>query len=118
MRREETGATTALTLSLIGVLVFVTIAVGGVVGVVGTHRRTQAAADLAALAGATALQDGADPCARASVIARRNGARLHGCRVQGSDVTVQVVADARLPGPPVELRARGRAGPAQGLRSE
>ena len=111
---DERGAATVLALAMMGLLVVVTVAVGGVVGVIATHRTAQAAADLAALAGAAALQDGGDACDRAGVVATRNHARLAACRVEGWDVSVEVVADtARLPGGVLDLRARGRAGPVQ-----
>ena len=97
---------------MLGVLVTVALATTGVVGVVAGHRRAQSAADLAALAGAGALQDGGDPCHQASAIARRNGATLRGCEVDGWNVAVRVAATVRLPGSPMELEARGRAGPA------
>jgi secretion/DNA translocation related TadE-like protein len=114
VRRSETGAGTVLAVAMMGLLVTVTVAATGVVGVVAGHRRAQSAADLAALAGAAALQDGADPCERAGAIARRNGARLRRCQVDDWDVAVQVAAEGpRLPGGAMELVARGRAGPAQ-----
>ncbi len=111
-RVDEEGAGTLLAVALVGVLVLVTMAVGGVIGVVATHRTAQAAADLAALAGAAALQDGGDACGEAAAIARRNGARVQECGVDGWNVSVVVTADtARLPGGVLDLRARGRAGP-------
>jgi secretion/DNA translocation related TadE-like protein len=113
--RDEAGTGTVLAVAMLGVLVTVTVAATGVVGVVATHRTAQAAADLAALAGAAALQDGGDACARAADIADRNRARLSGCQVDGWDVAVVVVAhSAPLPGGALDLRARGRAGPAVG----
>jgi secretion/DNA translocation related TadE-like protein len=91
----------------------VTVAAAGVVGVVATHRTAQVAADLAALAGAAALQDGGDACGQAAVVASRNQARLDSCAVEGWNVTVAVTANtAHLPGGVLDLRARGRAGPA------
>jgi secretion/DNA translocation related TadE-like protein len=97
---------------MLGVLVTVTLAAGGVVGVVAAHRVAQSAADLAALAGAAALQDGGEACQRAALVARRNHAHLRQCRVQEWNVAVVVVADtARLPGGVLDLEARGRAGP-------
>ena len=114
--RDEVGAGSVLAVAMLAVLVVVTVAVGGVVGVVAAHRTAQAAADLAALAGAGAVQDGADPCRRAGEIARRNGSRLQRCSVQGWDVAVVVVADtAHLPGGVLDLSARARAGPISGL---
>lgn len=112
-RRSEEGAGTVLSVAMLGVLVTVTVAAAGIVGVVATHRIAQSAADLAALAGATALQDGGDACQQAAAVAGRNQARLSDCVVDGWDVSVVVVANtARLPGGVLDLRARGRAGPA------
>jgi secretion/DNA translocation related TadE-like protein len=98
---------------MMGLLVTVTVAVSGVVGVVAAHRRAQSAADLSALAGAAALQDGGDPCQRARSIARRNGAELSSCAVDGWEVSVGVTTSVRLPGNSMELPARSRAGPAR-----
>ena len=110
--RGEDGAGSVLAVAMLGVLVAVTVATTGVVGVVAGHRRAQSAADLAALAGAAALQDGGDTCDRAAIIARRNGAELRSCRVDDWDVTVAVaVQGVRLPGGALELEARGHAGP-------
>lgn len=107
----EAGAATILAVAMMGLLVTVTVAVGGVVGVVATHRRAQSAADLSALAGAASLQDGGDPCRRAAAIATRNAATLRGCRVEKWDVVVEVTSTMRLPGGSLDLSARGRAGP-------
>lgn len=109
--RDEHGAGTILAVAMLGVLVTVTIGTSGAVGVVAAHRRAQAAADLSALAGASALQDGVEACSRAGDIAARNSASLRSCSVQGWEVSVTVVEDVRLPGLTMELRARGRAGP-------
>ncbi len=111
--RHQDGAGTVLAVAMMGLLVTVTVAVSGVVGVVAAHRRAQSAADLSALAGAAALQDGVDPCQRAGSIARRNGAALRSCAVDGWEVTVAVTSTIRLPGESMELSARGRAGPVQ-----
>lgn len=109
--RDEQGAGTVLAVSMIGLIVTVTVGVSGTVGVVAAHRRAQSAADLAALAGAGALQDGGAACARAATIAERNGASLSRCRVEDWDVRVEVTRRLRLPGLEMELAARGRAGP-------
>ncbi len=111
--RDERGVGTVLAVAMFGVLSVVAVAVAGVVAVVGTHRAAQSGADLAALAGAGALQDGADACARASSVAARNRTRLTTCAVEGWTVAVVVTArTGPLPGGPLELRARARAGPA------
>ena len=53
--RADDGAGSVLAVAMMGLLVTVAVAVGGVVGVVATHRTAQSAADLAALAGATVV---------------------------------------------------------------
>jgi hypothetical protein len=60
------------------------------------------------------LQDGGDACVQAGVVADRNHAVLADCRVDGWDVAVEVVAQAPPPLGGLDLRARGRAGPAVG----
>jgi len=111
--RGEQGAGTVLAVAMIGLVVTVTVGTSGAVGVVAGHRRAQSAADLSALAGATTLQSGGDACQRARVIADRNGADLQRCQVDGTEVAVVVARSVRLPGVPMELRARARAGPVQ-----
>jgi secretion/DNA translocation related TadE-like protein len=112
-RADERGAGSVLAVAMMGLLVTVTVAAAGVVGVIATHRTAQSAADLAALAGASALQNGGDACGQAAAVADRNRTHLAGCEVEGWNVTVVVTADtARLPGGVLDLRARGRAGPA------
>jgi len=113
--RGERGAGIVLAVAMIGVVVSVTIGTTGAVGVVAGHRRAQSAADLSALAGATTLQNGGEACARAGAIAGRNGADLQRCQVVGSEVVVVVARSVRLPGLPMKLRARARAGPVENL---
>ena len=67
-----------------------------------THR-ARVAADLAAVAGATAMYRGADACANADRTAQLNGARVVSCEVTAGDV---VVAVARR-----RAEAAARAGP-------
>lgn len=110
---REDGVATILAVVLAGLLAVVGVLAGGLVAIVDTHRRSQSAADLAALAGATALAAGADACPAAGSIAGRNGAELVACRVIGRTVAVIVTVPApgalgALPDP----RARARAGPA------
>ena len=78
-----------------------------------THRRAQSAADLAALAGAQALQRGSAGCAESARVTSANEATLAECRVQGEEVWLTVT----VPGPEWWGRAptvtgRARAGPA------
>lgn len=114
--RDQSGAATILAVAMMGFLVIVTVAAGGVVGVVAAHRRAQSAADLSALAGAVALQDGGDACRRAGSVAARNGATMRACEVGDWTVAVVVSRELSLPGSSMELDARGRAGPVSELR--
>jgi secretion/DNA translocation related TadE-like protein len=115
--RGESGAATLLVLMLLGLVVVVGVAAVAGVALVVTHRTAQAGADLAALAGARAVQDGQAPCEVAARIARRNRTELTGCGVDGFEVRVAVAARARgLPGGAVTLRARAHAGPVSALR--
>jgi secretion/DNA translocation related TadE-like protein len=102
-----------LAVSFLAVLVLIGAALGVVSAMVVAHRSAQAAADLAALAGADAAAQGADPCSAAARVAVANGARLDGCAAGSREVTVEVtVTGPRWLGQPHDLTARARAGPA------
>lgn len=94
-------------LACLAVLIFATVAMATIAGVFVAHRRAAAAADLAALAGAQALD-----CAPAAATAAANGARLESCQITGSTVTVVVsVTGPSLAGRTATLKARAMAGP-------
>jgi len=109
--RDESGAAVVVAISLVAVLVFVAAISAGTVGIVLAHRRAQAAADLAALAAAGALQRGGDPCAAAAMIAGRHDAEVTRCTVDAPSVVVAtaVALPAALGGS--HLPAQARAGP-------
>lgn len=110
--RHERGVATALGAVLAGVLALVALTAAGLTAVLVTHRVAQAGADLAALAGATAAQDGRDACRVAAGVAAANRTRLDSCRVDGFEVEVRVVATTPdLPVGSLDLPARARAGP-------
>ncbi len=109
-RAAERGSASLLAVTMAGLLVFVGGALAGVTALVVDHRRAQAAADLAALAGAGAPSD---PCGAAARIATANGARLVGCVPSGPDLVVSVtVTSAAWPGRDLTISAQARAGPA------
>lgn len=111
-RRGESGSATVLV--LVAALLLSVCAVAGAVleGLAGAQRRVESAADLAALAGAAAVQGGRDGCAAAGVVARRNRAEVVGCRTRGEAVEVRVVRRLELPVlDTVKLRSQARAGP-------
>ena len=110
--RGEAGAATLLAVALAGVLLLVGAALAVVGAMVAAHRQAQAAADLAALAGATAAARGDVACWSARAVAQRNEATLVACAVDGGAVTVEVrVAGPRWLGQESDLEARARAGP-------
>ena len=112
--RGERGAATLLALGMAGVLLMVGAALGVVGALVADHRRAQAAADLAALAGATATARGDPGCAAAGAVAGLNHAELLACVLDGATVTVRVeVSGPHWLGQQADLEASARAGPDQ-----
>ena len=115
---DERGVAAPLVVTLAGFLVVLAL-LGGLLGrLLVDQRRVSAAADLAALAGAGAVQLGEEPCAAAGRTARDNGAELSDCRVSGEQVvvTAEVHPSAsrgllRLVGRSVAIEATARAGP-------
>jgi secretion/DNA translocation related TadE-like protein len=113
--RDERGAAVVVGVALTGLLLVLASACVGSVAIVLAHRGAQASADLAALAGAGALQRGAEPCVAARAIAARDQAALTRCLVDGSTVVVAtaVALPRALGGGTVP--ARSRAGPVTAL---
>lgn len=111
----ERGAATVLVTACLGLLLLLGCALAVVAAMVVAHRSAQAAADLAALAGAVAAGQGGDPCAAASAVAADNGARLVRCATVGPEVSVEVeVAGPAWLGQRHDLAAAARAGPDPG----
>lgn len=111
-RRDERGSATLFAVACLSLLLVLGAALGVVSALVHAHRQAQAAADLAALAGAQALARGDDACGAASDIASANEARLTSCRVEDRDVVVDVeVTGPRWLGQTGDLTGQARAGP-------
>jgi secretion/DNA translocation related TadE-like protein len=109
---DERGSAAPFAVGAIGLLLFLGAALGVVGAVFVAHRTAQSAADLAALAGADALQASEDPCAAAAAISDRNGSTLETCEIAGEDITVTVrVEGPRWLGQPGDPVAKARAGP-------
>jgi secretion/DNA translocation related TadE-like protein len=107
--RTERGGATLLVVAMAGLLMFVMTGLAAAGGLVTAQRRAQAAADLAALAGASHLDDA---CGQAAAIAAANAASLDACARDGDDVTVEVsVAGPGVPWRDVRVTAEARAGP-------
>ena len=111
-RRQQRGSAVPFAVACLGLLLLVAAALGVVTAMVADHRRAQAAADLAALAGAQEAARGGDGCAAAARIASDNGADLSACVAAGADLRVTVVvAGPRWLGAHADLAAEARAGP-------
>ncbi|AEG43188.1 Rv3654c family TadE-like protein [Isoptericola variabilis] len=115
---RERGAGTALVLALAAVVVVLVLAVAALGAAQRARGAAQAAADLGALAAASALRYGEDACTTASAAVGRNGAELATCAVEPGGV-VRVSATQPAVGPPGwavaplgEATAAARAGPA------
>ena len=106
-----------LVIGLLGILLaFGTTAVWAA-GYLAAAHQARAAADLAALSAAVAIEAGADGCAVAGRVAVDNGTRLSVCDLVGDPVdfvvSVEVVRPVRtgVPGLPAEVTAVAHAGP-------
>lgn len=111
-RLGQRGSAAVLGTVFVAVLMVVAVLVAALGGAVADRRRAASAADLAALAGASALQAGHDGCSAARSNARRNGARVSSCAVDGRDVTVQTERRTQpVLGRRFTVRATARAGP-------
>ena len=111
-RQGERGAAAVLAVTLAAALL-VCAAGGAVAGrLLVDHRRAAVAADLAALAGAAAVQRGLAGCAAAERVAVANDAGLTRCRVVEDEVRLVARTDSvRLLGRLVRPQAEARAGP-------
>lgn len=88
--RSEEGSASVTTAGIIAVVTALALAIAAVVaGVANTHR-ARVAADLAAVAAATALYQGVDACSAANDTAQANGGSVDTCEVDGPDVQVSV----------------------------
>jgi secretion/DNA translocation related TadE-like protein len=112
----EHGAGTVLILGIVAAVLLLALGIAALGTAQNARGSAQAAADLGALAGATALRDGFDPCGTAGGTVARNGAEIASCEVLGGGV-VRVVVTRQASGPGGalgEARASARAGPRAG----
>ncbi|PFG41898.1 secretion/DNA translocation related TadE-like protein [Isoptericola jiangsuensis] len=111
----ERGAGTVLLLGVVAVVLLCFLGLAALGAAQHARARAQSAADLAALAAATAARSGLDACTTASAVTRRNGGEQADCLPgPGGTVTVTVVVPVRgpaLPGAGQGAVARARAGP-------
>jgi secretion/DNA translocation related TadE-like protein len=108
----DRGSATVLGVGVVGLLATLMTLVAVLAGAVADQRRVESAADLGALAGATAVQQGRPACASARDVVDRNGASLTSCVVAGE--VVEVTARRRtqpLLGRRFDASSTARAGP-------
>lgn len=114
---SERGSATTLMVGVMGVVVALGSAALVIAGYAVGYHRARAAADLSALSGAAAFQQGSEPCAQAALTAKQNGARVVRCSQVGDavdfvvTVRVSVVAGTRIPRMPSTVAAEAHAGP-------
>ena len=115
--QDERGGASLLMAGVMGVVVTMSCVAMVICGYLLGYHRARAAADLAALSGAVAYQQGRDGCAEAGRLAAANGAGLAGCDEVGDQVDfvitarVTVAVGLRVPGLPRTIRAEAHAGP-------
>ena len=112
---DDRGSVTVLGAFVVAALVGVTVMVVHLGAATAARHRAQTGADLAALAGAgRALLAEPDPCGAARTIGSANSVRVTDCRVDGSEVSLDVAVSVSLgPFGSREARARARAGPSE-----
>lgn len=104
---RDDGAGSVLMLAIVAVVLMLA-GVAALLGRVSAARHeAQSAADLAALAGASAYLRGAEPCAVARQITAVNGATLGSCEIRDG----HVIVTARVPVAGMWASASARAGP-------
>ena len=115
---DERGSGTVYALGVIAVLLAAAVGIAGLIQAQSATGRARAAADLAAISGATVLSSvvaPGDPCAMAQRVAAANGASVSACSVAGEDVIVSVVVPTTILGRPRQATAQARAGPVDAL---
>lgn len=91
MNSREDGAVTVLAAFALAAVLAIVIAVVHVGSAVSARHRAQSAADLSALAAASALDRGiTDACATAQDLVDRMSGSVTSCMVEGWDVIVEV----------------------------
>lgn len=108
----ERGAATVYAVVLVAVLTVTVLAITVLAGVFVVRRQMESAADLAALAGAEALQQGRDPCVVAAQVAERNRASVTECAQSDRDVLIRVAHHGEGLVGRFAIPAHARAGPA------
>lgn len=113
MTRTESGSSTVHVMTGTVLALVVAIVAWQAIALVRFRHQVEAAADLAALAGSQAASAGRDGCAAARQVARRNGSRVVGCRLDLAVATVRTSSRTRMVwGGSWTARGLARAAPA------
>lgn len=116
---QERGSATVVMLGVVATVLTLTVSGLWLVSAALASHRARAAADLGALAAASALIQGESAsaaCASATRVVVANHARLRQCLVSGTEVRLVVAVAAGMTGLGVAT-ARSRAGPSAGAIS-
>lgn len=114
---DQRGSATIVMTALMAAVVMFSGAAMLIAGFQVAQHRARAAADLSALSGAAAFQQGSDGCGQARRTATGNGARLTACDHVGDEVDfvvtvrVSVTVLTRIPGLPRSVTAEAHAEP-------
>ena len=114
---DQRGSGSMLMIGVIGTLSLFGLGVMCMATYLAAVHHARGAADLAALSGAVAVQEGEDGCAAAKRVARANGTSLLTCDRVGDAVnfviSVKVIRSVRLnvPGLPGKITGSAHAGP-------
>jgi secretion/DNA translocation related TadE-like protein len=115
-RRDERGGGSVLMMGICVVVIMLGYTAMIICGYAIAAHRARAAADLAALSGATSASQGGDPCAAARRNAQAHLARITSCERVGDQidfvisVTASVATTMRVPGLPRRIGAVAHAG--------
>ena len=111
---DERGSGTVYALGVIAVLLAAAVGIAGLIQAQSATGRARAAADLAAVSGATVLSSviaPGVPCAMAGRVTAAIGVSVSSCSVTGEDVTVSVVVPTTIIGRPRQATDQARDGP-------
>ncbi|BDR53776.1 hypothetical protein KIM372_16830 [Bombiscardovia nodaiensis] len=109
--QSDSGSGTVMGLMLIAIVALALVLVTTAGNIIICKSRASTAADAAALAGASALDEGSsDPCAQATKVASANKGSLTACRLKEQDVEVDVQVPTQVPFVSF-VTAGARAGP-------
>ena len=114
----QSGSGTVLVLGVLAVIVVLAVALAALGAAHQARVQAQTAADLAAIAAATALRDGYPACDVAGQVVARNGGQLLTCTTENSGIVRVTTAvapalfDGWMMGPG---QGRARAGPAASI---